>query len=114
MVQLRAGDGSVFFTIAGLLIFALILSTGVAFLFAFVFRFRWIEPRYFTDYSKFRWIWWGVLAGIPNGFLLRWRQQADTPFEAAFATTGSFIGFFVILGITFWLVFRVFIYSKPR
>lgn len=108
IVQLRIGDLSILPTYVVLLFIGLVIGAALAFLGVYVLGFRWPGLRYFTAGAKSRWILWGILAGIPHGFLIQWKQQADSPLEAAFSVTGSFIAVPLIIIVTFWFVFRLY------
>lgn len=108
IAQLRVGDLSVLPPYIVLLLIGLVIGAALAFLGVYVLGFRWPGLRYFTAGTQLRWILWGVLSGIPHGFLIRWKQQADSPLEAAFSTTGSFIGVPLIIIMTFWIAFHLY------
>lgn len=107
IVQLRNGDLSILPTYVVLLFTGVVIGAALAFFRAYVLRSGWPGLRYFTAGSKLRWILCGILAGIPHGFLIQWKQQVDSPLEAAFSTTIRFIAVPLIIIVTFWLVFRL-------
>lgn len=112
IAQLRVGDLSVLPPYIVLLLIGLVIGAALAFLGVYVLGFRWPGTRYFMAGTQLRWILWGVLSGMPHGFLIRWKQQADSPLEAAFSATGSFIAVPLIIIVTFWISFRF--YPLPK